>query len=112
MRQKGYRILGEPQPISLDGEVDVVLPVEAPGGRRMWAVAEAKVRLRRGDVFRLASRLADPGWQEAMAKAGVLPPYIPYAYGLRVYPDAVRAGEETGIGVLSSRGEVLAPKEA
>jgi uncharacterized protein YoxC len=112
MRQKGYRILGEPQPISLDGEVDVVLPVQSTDGRELWVVAEAKVRLRRADVFHLAAHLADAQWRELMQRAGVAPPYIPYAYGLRVYPDAVSAGEATGIGILSSRGEVLPPKEA
>ncbi|HXG41766.1 MAG TPA: hypothetical protein VNL95_03470 [Dehalococcoidia bacterium] len=112
MRQKGYRVLGEPRPISFDGEVDVVLPVQSPDGRHLWAVAEAKVRLRRGDVFHLAAHLGDPNWREMMERAGVSPPYIPYAYGLRVYPDAVSAGEATGVGILSSRGEVLPPKEA
>ena len=111
MRQKGYRILGEPQPISLDGEVDVVLPVQSPDGRDLWVVAEAKVRLRRGDVFHLATQLADAQWRERMQRAGIVPPYLPYAYGMRVYPDAVTAAETTGIGVLSPRGEVLAPKE-
>ncbi len=111
MRQKGYRILGEPQPISLDGEVDVVLPVQSPDGRDLWVVAEAKVRLRRGDVFHLATQLADAQWRERMQRAGIVPPYLPYAYGMGVYPDAVTAAETTGIGVLSPRGEVLAPKE-
>ncbi len=111
MRQKSYRILAEPQPISLDGEVDVVLPVQSPDGRDLWVVAEAKVRLRRGDVFHLATQLADAQWRERMQRAGIVPPYLPYAYGMRVYPDAVTAAETTGIGVLSPRGEVLAPKE-
>lgn len=50
MRQKGYRLLGPARPVEIDGDIDVALPVESPAGQRLWAVVEAKTRVREKEV--------------------------------------------------------------
>ncbi|RLC63115.1 MAG: hypothetical protein DRI48_08800, partial [Chloroflexi bacterium] len=50
LRRKGYRVLQPAYSLALDGEIDVVLPLEDPSGEQVWAVVEAKARLSRRDV--------------------------------------------------------------
>jgi len=64
-----------------------------------------KARLRKGDVERWGRRLRDPDFLHRLAGVRIEPPYLPYAFGLRVYPDAEDLAREMGIGVLDSRGE-------
>ena len=111
MRNKGYRLLDDPAPLDINGEVDLVAPVEDPAGRRLWVLVEAKVRLRRREVLSWARRLEDPAFRARLAAEGIEGPCIPYAYGIRVYPEAVEAAREHGIGLLNIRGERLAPSE-
>jgi len=105
MRQKGYRPVGPPYPMEVDGEIDVAVLLESPEGTPIWALIEVKARLRKGDVERWGKRLRDPEFLRRLAGARIEPPYLPYAFGLRVYPDAEDLAREMGIGVLDSRGE-------
>ena len=105
MRQKGYRPVGPPYPMEVDGEIDVAMLLEGPEGTRVWALIEVKARLRKGDVERWSKRLRDPEFLRRLAGVRIEPPYLPYAFGLRVYPDAEDLAREMGIGVLDSRGE-------
>jgi chromosome segregation ATPase len=105
MRQKGYRPVGPPYPMEVDGEIDVAMLLEGPEGTRVWALIEVKARLRKGDVERWGKRLRDPEFLRRLAGVRIEPPYLPYAFGLRVYPDAEDLAREMGIGVLDSRGE-------
>jgi tetratricopeptide (TPR) repeat protein len=105
MRQKGYRPVGPPYPMEVDGEIDVAVLLESPEGTPIWALIEVKARLRKGDVEWWGKRLRDPEFLRRLAGVRIEPPYLPYAFGLRVYPDAEDLAREMGIGVLDSRGE-------
>ena len=107
----GYRVLAEPGPLAVDGEVDVAVPVEGPDGRRLWVLLEARARLHRGDVAGWDRRLRDPAFLARLQAEGVVAPLLPYAYGIRVYRDAEELGRERGIGILGPRGERVAPAQ-
>jgi hypothetical protein len=102
---------GEPRVLQLDGEVDVALPVTTQDGRALWALVEAKVRVRRSDVLGWARRLADPGYRARLAEHGIAGPYLAWLFGLRVYDEALVPAREHGLGLLNVRGERLAPAE-
>jgi uncharacterized protein YoxC len=110
LEEKGYRLLAEPYSLALDGEIDVVMELEAPTGERVWAVVEAKARLGHRQVSRWGRQIRSSGWQQRLAAQGVTGPYLVYAYGIRVDPGAVRAAEEQGIGLMTGRGERVPPK--
>ena len=105
MRQKGYRPVGPPYPVEVDGEIDVAMLLESPEGTHIWALIEVKARLRKGDVERWSKRLHDLDFLYRLAGVRIEPPYLPYAFALRVYPDAEDLAREMGIGVLDPRGE-------
>lgn len=109
LSEKGYRILGRPAPLSLDGEVDVAVPVADPKGRELWVLLEARARLRGSDVRQWERRLRDRNFRSRLGQEGVAPPFLAYAFGLRVYRDAEEKAREAGIGLLSPAGEVVEP---
>ena len=111
LRGKGYQ-LGEPIMLDTnDGDIDVALPVVDPAGRQLWALVEAKVRVRRGEVLSWARRLRDPAYSARLGEKGITGPYLAYVFGLRVYEGAVAVASEHGVGVLNVRGERLSPVE-
>ncbi|MFQ5594166.1 MAG: YraN family protein [Anaerolineae bacterium] len=110
LEEKGYRLLAEHHSLALDGEVDVVMELEAPTGERVWAVVEAKARLGYRQVRGWGQRMKSAGWQQRLAAEGVPGPYLVYAYGIRVDPGAVAAAEEQGIGLMTGRGERVPPE--
>jgi hypothetical protein len=79
--------------------------LESPAETHLWALIGVKTRLRKGDVERWSKRLRDPEFLRQLTEARIEPPYLPYAFGLRVYPDAEDLAREMGIGVLDPRGE-------
>ncbi len=107
---RAYAVLGEPQPVDLDGEVDLAVQVQDEEGRRLTVLLEAKNRLRSKDVAAWAARAASEGFRARLDAAGLPGPYLVYAFGRRVYPGAREAAEAAGVGVLSPRGEQLAPR--
>lgn len=113
LRRKGYRVLRPAYSLPIDGqgEIDVVLPLEDPQGRRVWAVVEAKARLSRRDVQAWAQRMASPEWRRQLAERGCDGPYLVYAYSIRFDLGAQEMAESLGIGLLKSDGEVLSPRE-
>ncbi|MBO9371071.1 MAG: hypothetical protein J7575_08305, partial [Chloroflexi bacterium] len=110
LEDRRIRMLQEPFALEVDGEMDVVVPVELPTGERPWIIVEVKGRLRRKELGEFLQRLQRPSIQEELQRAGVQKPYLPYAFGLRVYADVDRMAEEAGVGVLSFRGERVAPR--
>ncbi|RCK76906.1 MAG: hypothetical protein ANABAC_3331 [Anaerolineae bacterium] len=110
LRRKGYRILQPSYSLPLNGEIDVVLPLEDPQGQKVWAVVEAKARLSKQDVRVWSNRIRSEGWRRRMAKKGCEGPYLVYMYSIRADLSALEAAEKEGIGLLKSDGEVLAPK--
>jgi len=105
LKQKGYRPLGPAHPIAVDGEVDVAVPVENPQGERLWALVEAKARVREKELRQWARRLKEADFLQRLAEARIERPYLPYIFGLRIYPQVIEVAQDMGIGVLDSRGE-------
>ena len=105
LKQKGYRPVGPAYPIELDGEVDVALPLESPQGERLWALVEAKTRVRQQEVEKWGRRLESQRFLRRLAEARIEKPYLAYIFGLRIYPEVIATAEEAGIGVLDFRGE-------
>jgi len=112
MRLRGYQLLGTPTAVDLDGdgELDLWARVRSPKGAELSVVVEAKVRLRAREVRSFATQMADPAFLEVLVERGVPGPYLVYAFGIRVYAEAREAASAAGIGVLSSRGEDVAPR--
>ncbi|MCS6909501.1 MAG: ATG16 family protein [Anaerolineales bacterium] len=110
LRRKGYRATQPPYSLALNGEIDVVLPLEDPAGRQVWAVVEAKARLSRRDVLAWAQRMRSAEWHRRLAEKGCAGPYLVYAYSIRTDLGAQELAEAEGIGLLRSEGEVLPPK--
>ncbi len=111
LRGKGYRILQSAYSLALNGEIDVILPVEAPSGEAIWAVVEAKARLSRRDVYAWSQRMHSEDWQRRLAGQGVKGPYLVYAYSIRADLGAQEMAKKEGIGLLKSDGESLAPRD-
>ncbi len=110
LRRKGYRILQPAFSLALDGEIDVVLPVEDPSGRKVWAVVEAKARLSQRDIHAWSQRMRSPAWHQQLTEKGCVGPYLVYAYGIRTDLSAQETAQKEGIGLLKSDGEILAPQ--
>ena len=111
LQRKGYRVLQEAFSLPLNGEVDVVLPVEDSEGNKVWALVEAKARLSRGDVRSWSQRVRDVRWQQRLRKKGILGPFLVYAYSIRRDLGAREQAEKEGIGLLKCDGEILPPRE-
>ncbi|MCX8062607.1 MAG: hypothetical protein N3D16_08495 [Anaerolineales bacterium] len=110
LRRKGYRVLQPGFSLPLDGEIDVVLPLEDPSGRRVWAVVEAKARLTGRDVHAWSQRMQEPTWHQRLAEKGCPGPYLIYAYGIRIDLSAHETAQKEGIGLIKGDGEILSPK--
>ena len=105
MQQKGYRLVGPAYPVEIDGEIDVALPVENPAGERLWAIVEAKTRVREKEVEKWSRRFKSARFLQRLSRAGIGGPYLPYIFGLRIYPDVLLTAERAGIGILDFQGE-------
>ncbi len=110
VESKGYRLLAEPFTLPLDGEIDVVMPLQDQSGATVWCVAEAKARLGRRQVRDWAQRIKSSGWQKRLTDRQVPGPYLVYVYGIRIDPGTVQEAELHGIGLATGRGERLAPQ--
>ena len=113
-RQHGYELDGEPTAVDLDGDGELDLWVRARDreGKQLSLLVEAKVRLRAREVRSWAAQVADPEFQASLERIGVAGPYVPYAFGIRIYAEAREAARSLGMGLLSVRGEDLAPTGA
>jgi Holliday junction resolvase-like predicted endonuclease len=74
LEDRGIRMLQEPFALEVDGEMDVVVPVELPTGERPWIIVEVKGRLRRKELGEFLQRLQRPSIQEELQRAGVQKP--------------------------------------
>jgi len=106
---KGYRLLEEPRTVVLDGELDVVMPVVDPAGQELWVVVEAKARQSWRAVEAWANRVRAEGFRARLAEAGVPGPYLAYAFGIRIDEGTLQAAQKFGIGLVTGRGERVAP---
>ncbi len=109
MRQKGYHVLSQEHTLRFNGDIDVVFPVEDSQGRRIWVLAEVKARLSRQNIHAWAQRIRSEKWRKALLKAGCQPPYLIYAYGIRLDISAYEAAKQFGIGLAKGDGEIYPP---
>jgi len=109
LEQKGYRLLEAPCALSVDGEIDVVVRAETPDGEPVWVLVDVKARARLKELRRWSGRLRDPAFQQRLAEAGVVKPFLPYFFGLRVYQIVDDEAHRLGIGVLDPNGERVEP---
>ncbi|MDW8396702.1 MAG: hypothetical protein RMM31_10720, partial [Anaerolineae bacterium] len=111
MRKKGFRALGPETTLSVDGEIDVLMPFENPQGQRVWILVEVKARLNQRDVRAWIQRARDAAWQSRLAERGVDKLYCLYFYAIRVDLGALELIESSeGVGLLKSEGEIVAPR--
>ncbi len=111
LRRKGHQPIRPAFSLALNGEIDVILPVQDPGGRLLWALVEAKARLSRRDIHDWAQRVRSADWHARLAERGFPGPYLAYAYSIRADLGAQEEAEKEGIGLLKSDGETLPPGE-
>ncbi len=109
MRQKGYRVLSQEHTLRFNGDIDVIFPVEDSQGRRIWVLAEVKARLSGQNIHAWAQRIRSEKWRKALLKAGCQPPYLIYAYGIRLDISAYEAAKQLGIGLAKGDGEIYPP---
>ncbi|MCS7088121.1 MAG: hypothetical protein NZL91_05440 [Thermoflexales bacterium] len=110
MEEKGFRALEPETTLALDGEIDVLRLFSDSAGRRVWGVVEAKARLSQREVRAWVQRVRDPNWQRRLAERGLHGPCYLYFYAIRVDIGARKLIESEGVGLLTSRGEVVAPQ--
>jgi hypothetical protein len=116
LEQKGYRPIGPGYPLILSayeegekGEIDAVIPVQAPDQRILWVVVEAKARQSPRAIQAWANRMRSEGFRKRLAAAGAPGPYLVYAYGIRVDLSCEVMAKQAGIGLVTGRGERVAP---
>ncbi len=111
LEEKGLRVVEGPHSVPVDGEgqVDLAAVCEDPAGLRVTVLVESKVRLSASAVRRWADRVTSEGFRRKLEEAGLPGPYLAYAFGFRVDRPTEKAARERGLGVLSGRGEVVAP---
>ncbi|MFN3285674.1 MAG: hypothetical protein ACK45F_05275 [bacterium] len=111
LEDKGLRVLEGPHPIPVDGEgqVDLAAVCEDPSGNRLTVVVESKARLSVSALRRWADRVGSSAFRNKLRQAGLPGPFLVYAFGIRVDRAVERAARERGLGLLSGRGELVAP---
>jgi exonuclease VII small subunit len=104
LERRGWNVHGIPQPVQVNGEIDVLAHASSPQGEEVPVLVEAKTRLRPADVRRFAA-----GLDGLAAAAGITGSYLSYVYGLRVYTGVDEAARELGLGLLCPDGELVEP---
>ncbi|MGH9075752.1 MAG: hypothetical protein ACRDZQ_16785, partial [Acidimicrobiales bacterium] len=100
LEKRGLTLVRDPEPVEVNGELDVVAVARGDPAGDLGILVESKVRLRPQDVRRFAANC-----DRQAADAGLARPLLAYVYGLRVYGGVPEAAQELGIGVLDFRGE-------
>ncbi len=106
---KQYEILGHPFSLTVEGRIASAVHARDPSGRELWALVEAKPRLRAADIPPWARTLREPGYLAYLELSGLQAPMLAYAFGLVLYSDAKEAAREHGIGLLTPLGELVEP---
>ncbi|MHB1510713.1 MAG: hypothetical protein ACYCST_14950 [Acidimicrobiales bacterium] len=100
LERRGWTVHGVPEPVAVNGEIDVLGRATTAEGKDVAVLVEAKTRLRPADVRRFAA-----GLDRLVAAAGIVGSYVPYVYGLRVYFGVEETSRDLGLGVLCPDGE-------
>ena len=111
LQDKGYWLIEPSQTsVTVNGEIDVIMPFGTPTGGTAWVVIEAKARLGRREVRAWGQKMKSESWHKRLAARGVPGPYLVYAYAIRADAGAIEEAEKAGIGLATGRGERVAPK--
>ncbi len=100
--QNGWDIQKPPSPMDINGEIDVIAIVRDKQGKEFALVCESKTRLRPQHVRKAKA---------TMSKLELPYEHIDYVYGMSLYPGSKEAAIEAGLGLLSIRGELVAPRK-
>ena len=100
LERRGWVVHGIPEPVEVNGEIDVLGRATTAEGEDVAVLVEAKTRLRPADVRRFAA-----GLDRLVAATGIVGNYVPYVYGLRVYTGVEETSRDLGLGVLCPDGE-------
>ncbi len=100
LERRGWTVHGVPEPVAVNGEIDVLGRATTAEGKDVAVLVEAKTRLRPADVRRFAA-----GLDRLVSAAGIVGSYMPYVYGLRVYTGVDETSRDLGLGVLCPDGE-------
>ncbi len=107
LKEKGYRFFETNLSQVVNGELDVVLVGETPQGESITVLVESKTRLGKREVHAWLQRIRSEGFRKRLLKAGLQPPYYPYFFAMRVDAAALEAIRQAGIGLVTTKGEVV-----
>lgn len=96
-------------PLVFDGEMDLVVAVEAEG-RVFTLAAEVKGRMwSRTPMEQVLAKTRQPAFVAAVHREGFPEPIVPVVFGLVIYSGAEEAARQAGVGLFSPHGELVAP---
>ncbi len=109
LRRKGWKVL-KAGSMRYDGEMDVVIAVEADG--QVFTLAtEVKGRVwGRGPMDEVAAKAHHPAFVAAAQREGFPEPIVPAVFGMLVYAGADEQARQAGVGLFSPYGEVVPPR--
>ncbi len=108
LRRKGWTVR-KVAPLVFDGEMDLVVEVEAEG-RVFTLAAEVKGRVwSRTPMDQVLAKAQHPAFVAAAQRAGFPQPIVPAVFGLVVYAGADEFARQAGVGLFSPQGELAAP---
>ncbi|MBS1252604.1 MAG: hypothetical protein MAG451_01645 [Anaerolineales bacterium] len=110
LENRGYRRLGETYVLPVHDRTNMFRQFETPTGKAVWTAVDVVFRLDAQQVEAWAQQMKSAGWQQRLAENGVAGPYLVYSYSIRSGRGVVQAAEEEGIGLLTIRGEQVAPE--
>ena len=108
LRRKGWKVI-RASPLMFDGEMDVVVAVEADG-KTFTVAAEVKGRLwNRTPIDQVRKKVHHPEFLAALRRQGFPEPVLPALFALVVYAGVEEAARQGGVGLFSFHGEVVPP---
>ena len=108
LRRKGWTVL-RTTPLVFDGEMDLVVAVEAEG-RAFTLAVEVKGRVwSRTPMDQVLAKARQPAFVAAIRREGFSEPIVAAVFGLVIYSGAEEAARQAGVGLFSPNGELVAP---
>ncbi len=104
-QQKGWEFVIPPQPLSFNGEIDLIARVRDAEGVEFTLLVEVKARLARRTVREWASRVRSEAFRQEWARRGYSAPYRMYVMGFRIDPAVEEEARQQGVGLFTGRGE-------
>ena len=108
LQKKGWQVLRVAR-LDFDGEVDLLVAVQVQG--RLFTLAvEVKGRVwSRTPADEILRKLTLPAFLDALRRQGFPEPVVPAVFGFLVYEGAADTARQSGVGLFTPRGELVAP---